>query len=224
MKLKHKTKRKPIGFSLDFVTPLTPDECRMRLNESAAQQRQPTRHIGFYTTGDFSFDGFGGYYSICFEGTLQTVTQGTWVRGRINEHTVRRIRLEQRLVKAGLAAYTLFLAYSLASSGGQIPADQAADAIGLAVFLGPMLWLLSRRSQLITVYAQQMVSWLHEALFVPPDPFEKTVISPINLDGLYSVERRTSILDDLLENPSFARLLKMAFWLVVILFAVAGTQ
>jgi len=161
--LAERPRRQRPRLSVDFVTALSVEECRLRLQESADRdqlQLTLSDDEGFTLRRPFGDDPEA---EVRFWGTLEEVERGTWVWGAIleeagDEEAEDHISPLRAFVVVGL----LFLA---AEALLRDDLRMMAFWAGALVFLAAAAVILWRRTYR---HALELVTWIYEAIYVPP--------------------------------------------------------
>jgi hypothetical protein len=176
LKPKPKRKRDHINWRLDFVTALTVDECRERLERATARLAPDWQRI--YLGDDNSFiierlvtrgvqgTDYEGAVEIRFKGTLEQVATGTRVRGTITEDTYERLMTAKWLVGVLAVIALTMLGIAAIVTGTWEILIVAVVVFGL--FVAGVTWDWNRTKW----YPVQLMNWIRQQLFVPPNPIE----------------------------------------------------
>jgi len=149
--------------SLDFVTALTVEECRVCLRQPPLVDGQS---VLLQDDDGFSVRRLMGdenkQVEVRFWGTLQPVDRGTWVWGTVVRDTGAKGRVQTYVpVMAVIAALFLMAEFVLRADSGAI----AFWAV-LLVVLGLWTVIVWRRRHR---YALRVMNWVLETLYVPPE-------------------------------------------------------
>lgn len=161
MKLKHNTKHDL--HSLDFVTPLTIEECRAILERETTRQRVSLRDNNTFVIErlvalpELLQTDSESAIEVRFKGALEAVENGTRVRGAVTPGTYKQYA-EERTGMISLSVLTAIMgAVAVALGAWEIA---PILLVVIAVMWGFMIW----RWREVRHYPAEVVSWLEQQL------------------------------------------------------------